>query len=346
MPHSMHPRFLESITFQAKHLQMLSKLGEHRGRQSLYLAQQPQELEHLRQAAIVASTVSSNRIEGIEVSPKRLSALMKGTPKPKSRAEGEVAGYRKVLELIHESHEHMDMRPNMILQLHKLLYSYHPSDGGRYKSMDNTIIETNKDGETRVRFEPTSAIATPGAMETLCRRYQQARAEYEALIVMPLLIFDFLCIHPFGDGNGRISRLLTLLELYRAGHLVGRYVSVERVIEETKEGYYQALEASSKGWHDGEHDALPWLEYFWSMLIGVYAEFEDRVENIISAGQTKAEAVELVVLNMGTPFTLAELSDRLPHVSKPTISRTLGELRDKGLVRLDGRGRGAKWMVV
>lgn len=346
MSHSLHPRFLESITFQAKHLQMLSKLGEHRGRQSLYLAQQPQELEHLRQAAIVASTVSSNRIEGIEVAPERLDALMKGTPKPRNRGEGEVAGYRAVLELVHESHEHMDMRPNMILQLHKILYRYHPSDGGRYKSMDNTIIETSDDGVARVRFEPTSAVATPGAMETLCRRYQHARVEYEALIVMPLLIFDFLCIHPFGDGNGRISRLLTLLELYRAGHLVGRYVSVERVIEETKEGYYQALEASSKGWHDGEHDVLPWLEYFWSTLIGVYAEFEDRVESIISAGQTKAEAVEFVVLNMGMPFTLAELSDRLPHVSKPTISRTLGGLRDKGLVRLDGRGRGAKWMVV
>ncbi len=345
MPHSLHPRYVANLHFDTVHLAQLARLGEHLGHQALYVAQRPEQLEHLRHAAMVASTVSSNRLEGIEVAPERVQGLMRGTPDPRTRHESEVAGYREVLELVHESFEHMDMRPNLILQLHKMLYRYHPAQGGRYKAQDNTIIETLPTGETRVRFEPTSALATPGAMETLCRRYQEAQRTQHALVVIPLMILDFLCIHPFADGNGRLSRLLTLLELHRASYTVGRYISVERVIEQSKQGYYEALEASSKGWHDGEHDALPWLGYFWGMLEAVYGEFEGRVQEILAAGKGKASMVRLVVSHMTEAFRVGDIATRLPHISKATIHRTLKLMQEEDLVELEGEGRTATWHV-
>ena len=346
MPNSLTPRYLGGLTFSTAHMNTLMRLGEHLGRERLYLAQQPTELEHLRQAAIVASTVSSNRLEGIEVAPSRVAALLQRNANPRDRNEQEVAGYRGVLDLIHESHEHMALSPSVMLQLHKLLYRYHPYEGGRFKPTDNTIIEQTPEGHQRVRFRPTPAVATPGAIDTLCRLHEQARVTHPDLITLPLLILDFLCVHPFADGNGRISRLLTLLELYKAGHRVGRYVSIEQVIESTKQGYYDALEASSQGWHEGAHDVLPWLTYFWGVLLAVYADFESRVDEVTASHGNKADSVELVALSMDAPFTLSELAERLPHVSRATINRRLGKLRDQGRLHLSGKGRGAKWTPV
>lgn len=347
MPSLTRP-YLDGLRFEHRHAQALVDLGRQLGTQTLYTVQQPEVLDTLRQTAIIASTVSSNRLEGIEVDEGRLAELMQPRARPRTRSEQEVAGYKQALELIHDSHEHMPITPNTILQLHRLLYRYHPAEGGRFKSQDNTIVETDPRGSVRVRFEPTSAMATPWAIEQMCTNFRLARqdASREDLVVAPLFVLDFLCIHPFADGNGRVSRLLTLLLLYQLGDDVGRYISLERVIEQSKEGYYAALEASSAGWHEDAHDPMPWLEYFWGMLTAANAEFEERVDAILDASVSKAEQVELVALSFTHPFKLADLKARLPNVSDSTITKALGGLRDRGRARLEGRGRGATWHVV
>lgn len=344
---SLHPNYLERLRFHPHHARALVSLGKRLGTQGLYVAQKPAVLDTLRQTAIIASTISSNRLEGIEVEEDRIGELMQPMARPRTRSEQEVAGYRQALELIHDSYEHMPIRATTLLQLHKLLYRYHPATGGRFKANNNTIVEVSPDGARRIRFQPTSALATPAAIEAMCARFVDARQDerYEALVLAPLLVLDFLCIHPFGDGNGRISRLLTLLLLYQAGHEVGRYISLERITEDTKLGYYEALERSSHGWHEGEHDVLPWLEYFWGVLEAAYAEFEERVEALLDASLTKAERVELIALSYTMPFKLADLRERLVDVSDATITKALRDMKARGLLTLKGKGRGASWEV-
>lgn len=344
---SLNPRYLDGLRFEQRHVQALVGLGHRVGTQALYSAQQPEALDALRQTAIIASTISSNRLEGIEIEQGRMAELMQPSARPRTRSEQEVSGYKSALELIHDSHEHMPIAPNILLQLHKMLYRYHASDGGHFKRQDNTIVETTPDGKVRVRFEPTSAMATPWAIDQMCKTYgfTTQDASREALVCVPLFILDFLCIHPFADGNGRVSRLLTLLLLYQTGHHVGRYISLERIIEDTKEGYYAALEASSVGWHEDGHDPLPWLEYFWGMLTAAHAEFEERVTTMLDASVSKVDQVELVVLSMRSSFKLADVKARLPNVSDSTITKVLGALRKSGRLRLEGRGRGAVWRI-
>jgi Fic family protein len=247
---SLESAYLSHLTFDAAQLATIQRLGEARGRQDLFVAQIPEQLEVLRQAAVVESSESSNRIEGIVAAPGRVEAIVLKAAAPRDRSEQEIAGYRDALQLIHESHGHMNFTANVVLQLHSMLFRYLPSEGGVWKATDNETVERDAQGQTtRVRFTPVPAVATPGAMRALTSAYEAARREgrLDPPILVPLAVLDLLCIHPFRDGNGRVARLLTLLLLYHFRYRVGRHISLERVIEGSKETYYEALERSSPG---------------------------------------------------------------------------------------------------
>lgn len=344
--HSFAPAFLARLSFTTDQVAALSALGEARGRQELFVHQQPERLESLRQAAIIESTESSNRIEGITAPRHRIEALVLRPIAPRDRSEQEIAGYRDALSLIHESHAHMPFSVNVLLQLHGMLYRYHHAEGGRFKMTDNQIVERRPDGSTRVRFAPTPAVQTPQAMTDLVDGYRDAARPpaLQPLVGVPLAILDFLCIHPFSDGNGRVARLATLLLLYQNGYTVGRYISVERIFEESKESYYETLERSSQGWHEGVHDPHPWLNYSWGALQRAYREFEDRV-GVLSGGRgSKSELVRDTILRRHGPFAISDIERDCPGVSRELVRLVLRQMRDEGELVLEGRGRGAKWM--
>jgi len=340
--------FLDTLRFSAQHGASLRALGQYRGRQDLFRKQAPEALEALREAALIESSESSNRIEGITAPRARIEALVLRPAAPRDRSEEEIAGYRDALNLIHESAPEMTFSTNVVLQLHGMLYRYHPGAGGRWKMAPNEIVERNPDRSIRrVRFVPVSPVATPQFMERLTAGFARATDEQrEPLVLVPLSVLDFLCIHPFGDGNGRVARLLTLLLLYRAGYEVGRYISLERVIEQSKETYYEALEASSQGWHEGKHDPLPWLTYFWGVLIRAYREFEERVGAIRSGRGSKTDLVEQAVARRTRAFGIAEIEAECPGVSRDMVRHVLQRLRDEGKLAVLGSGRGARWAPV
>ena len=338
---------LNALSFSTEQVASLTALGEARGKQELFTRQRPETLESMRQVAVIESSESSNRIEGITIPRERVEALVLRPTEPRDRSEQEVAGYRDALALIHESHAHMPLSINVLLQLHGMLYRYQPATGGRYKQADNSIVERNPDGSVaRVRFETVSAVQTPSAMEQLTQRYADAVGPHavDPLIVVPLTILDLLCIHPFADGNGRVARLVTLLLLYHHGFEVGRYISLERIIEESKATYYESLEASSHEWHDGKHDPHPWLNYFWGFLLRAHSEFEERVASLPTGRGSKTEQVKAAVNRRIGPFAISDIVRDCPGVSRDMIRLVLRELRDEGVIVLQGRGRGAKWL--
>ena len=264
---------------------------------------------------------------------------------PRNRSEQEIAGYRDALELIHEARKEMPITINVIRQLHTRIYGYLGEEGGRWKPVDNDIVERDENRQIiRVRFHAVSAVATPQTMDSLVEQYALAeQARLEALVLIPLFVLDFLCIHPFRDGNGRVARLLTLLLLYHFDYEVGRYISLERLFEKSKEGYYENLEASSKGRHEAEHDVNPWLNYFWGVLQRAYNEFEERVGQIGSGRGSKSQQVrDAVTCKLGS-FAISDLERDCPGVSKETMRSVLQTMREEGLVELRGRGRGARW---
>jgi Fic family protein len=336
---------LSSLSFTAEQLSTLRSLGECRGRQTLYERQRPEVLAALRTAATIESADSSNRLEGITAPEPRIRDLVLHSTQPRNRSEQEIAGYRDALELIHEARKDMPVTVNVIRQLHARVYSYLTEDGGHWKAVDNDIVERAPDGEIiQVRFHAMPAIATPQAMENLVGRYSQAeRDQREALVLIPLFVLDFLCIHPFRDGNGRVARLLTLVLLYHFSYEVGRYISLERIFEKTKESYYDTLEASSRGWHDGEHDVNPWFNYFWGVLQRAYNEFEERVGQIGTGRGSKSQQVRDAVARKLGSFAISDLGRDCPGVSKETIRNVLQKMRTEGLVEMRGRGRGARW---
>ena len=345
---SLSTGVLDALTLTPEHGSTFRALGEHRGEQVLFSQQTPEALETLRTVAMVESTESSNRLEGVVAAPDRLRDVVLRDAAPADRSEQEIAGYRDALGLIHDSADYMAFSLNVIQQLHAMLYRYRPGTGGRWKATQNDIVERAADGSiTRVRFRPVSPVATPGAMQDLITLWDQTQDQQrEPLLVIPLVILDFLCIHPFADGNGRTARLLTLLLLYRSGYTVGRYISLERVIEESRETYYEALEASSEGWHEGEHDPFPWLEYFWGTLLRAYGEFRARAGRLLTGRGAKTALIEAAVERRLRPFAISELEDDCPGVSRDMIRHVLRRLRDEGGVQVQGRGRGAKWEVV
>lgn len=342
---SLSPEFLDRLRFDSRQLETLSAIAKFQGQQALYDDRLPDALEALKKIAKVESTESSNRIEGIEAPRKRIRSIALEHTEPRDRSEQEIAGYRDALELVHESAREIHITPGVIRQLHTMMYRYLAQPGGSWKQVDNEIVERDADGSWSVRFQPVPAVATPQAMEDLSRGLERALRveERPGLVVVPLAILDFLCIHPFADGNGRVSRLLTLLMLCQLGHEVGRYISLERVTEQSKETYYEALGLSSAGWHEGRHDPHPWLDYFWGVLLRAYGEFSDRVGTLNRSAGAKSAQVRAAVERMLKPFSLAELQIECPGVSLPTIKRELQAMRDEGRVMLQGRGRGAKW---
>lgn len=346
--HSLTSEYLARLRFDTRQLASLRALGEYRGKQRLYIAQSPEVLSDLRQVAAVESTESSNRLEGVVVAPHRLKSLVLKNAAPQSRSEQEVAGYRDALALIHESAEHMPFSEGTVLQLHGMLYRYMPQPGGHWKASNNDIVERHPDGSTRVRFRPVAAHLTPTAMADLMTRYGQARDQHLAdpLVLVPLVVLDFLCIHPFPDGNGRMARLLTLQLLYHYDYTVGRYISLERIFEESKESYYETLEASSQGWHEAVHDITPWLDYFWGALLRAYKEFEQRVGTIERGRGAKGDRVRAEALKRTLPFSISEIEQACPGISRDMVRLVLRALKAEGLIAPTGKGRGAKWVNV
>lgn len=344
--HSLTPEYLAALRFDASQAATLRAIGEYRGKQQLFYRQAPEVLKGLREVAVIESSESSNRLEGVTVPSNRLKALVAQNTQPRDRSEQEVAGYRDALALIHESAAEMKFTPNVILQIHGTLSRFLAAPGGNWKPVDNEIIERTPDGKVRVRFKATPAHLTPAAMDELTRNYSIAigTAQTDPLIVVPLAILDFLCIHPFSDGNGRVARLLTLMLLYHFDYEVGRYISIERVYETTKESYYETLEASSQGWHEARHDPYPWLNYFWGVLLRAYREFEERVGAVRKGRGAKTEQVREAVLARSEPFSISDIEAACAGVSRDTVRLVLREMKKAGLIASTGKGRSAKWV--
>ena len=322
-------------------VQMIGSIHEHKGRQELFLEANIDELKTLLEVALIQSTGASNRIEGIFTSDKRLEELVSQKAEPRNRSEQEIAGYREVLATIHESYEYINPSPNVILQLHRDLYSYSQgASGGSYKNSDNVIAETDTEGHQKARFIPVPAFQTAKAMDELCASFLEAwEADcMDKLVLIPMFILDFLCIHPFNDGNGRMSRLLTLLLFYKAGYIVVKYVSMEMLIEKTKETYYEALQASSNGWHEGENNYEPFVKYYLGIMLKAYNEFESRVEHLKNRSISKPDRIKAVIDNKVGKITKKEIMELCPDISKVTVERTLTNLVKSGYIAKVGAG--------
>lgn len=319
---------------------LLTQIHECKGQQNLFIQQQADTLTSLLEIAKIQSTDASNKIEGIYTSDDRLKLLAMDKTTPQSREEEEIAGYRDVLTTIHDSHDYIPVKPTMILQLHRDLYKYSGmTGGGKYKISNNTIIEMLSDGAKRVRFEPVQAWETSEAVDKLCRDYNEIIAIGKAnpLLIIPMFILDFLCIHPFNDGNGRMSRLVTLLLLYRTNNIVGKYISIEKIIEQSKETYYEALQASSINWHENKNDYEPFVRYILGVIVAAYREFESRVDVMITKGYSKPERVGEVIKQTLGKITKREILESCPDISDTTVQRTLNSLHTNGdIIKLSG----------
>ncbi len=319
---------------------MVGQIHEYKGEQNLFIEAKADTLSQLLEIAKIQSTEASNRIEGIYTSNERLEQLVKEKTMPRTRNEQEIAGYRDVLSTIHESHDFIPLKPSIILQLHRDLYRFSgTSVGGNYKSMDNIIEETDAQGNKFVRFQPVPAWETPETVERACQAYNSALdcGEYDPLLLMPVFILDFLCIHPFSDGNGRMSRLLTLLLLYRAGYIVGKYISIEKLIEKTKETYYDTLQESSIGWHEGANAYVPFTRYLLGVILAAYREFSSRVQTLITSDLSKPERVREIIRGTLGKITKAELMRQCPDISQVTVQRALNDMVKSGeIIKLSG----------
>jgi Fic family protein len=266
---------------------------------------------------------------------------------PQNRSEQKIAGYRDVLATIHESYDYINPRSNIILQLHRQLYSFSGTNaGGTWKNSDNIIAETNANGKEMVRFKPVPAHLTPAVIEDVFSTFNNAirKSEIDALLLIPMLILDFLCIHPFNDGNGRMSRLLTLLLLYRAGYIVGKYISLEKLIEDSKETYYESLEASSSGWHENKNDYMPFVQYSLGILIKAYTEFEKRVSYLNNRKLSKPDRIKQFISDKTGKVTKKEILESNPDISKITVERTLAVLVKDGFIEMIGAGPSAGYV--
>ena len=321
---------------------MLTSIHEHKGKQELYIEAHADALNTLMEIAKIQSTGASNRIEGIHTTDKRLEELVRKKSAPRNRSEQEIAGYRDVLAAIHESYDYIHPRPNVLLQLHKQLFSFaQTAVGGIYKNSDNFITETDADGNEKIRFKPIPAYLTANAMENLCTAFIDSihKNEHDSLLLIPMFILDFLCIHPFNNGNGRMSRLLTLLLFYRAGYIVGKYISLEKLIENSKDSYYEVLFDSSVEWHENKSDYAPFVRYYLGILQKAYNEFEERVTHLQHKGLSKPERIKAVIDRKVGKITKQEIIESCPNISKITIERTLTSLVKNGYIVKIGGGR-------
>jgi len=335
---------LRDLALPASTAWLLADIAEAKGKQELYTRQSPQILKALRDTAIIQSAESSNRIEGVTVDRDRLRPLVLGNARPRDRSEEEVMGYRRALNEIHSKAARIAVTPNTLKHLHALC-NQGSGDAGQFKRTDNDIIQLIPGRAPKIRFKCVPAKQTPAVVDELCLLYRHALDQER---VMPLIataafILDFTCIHPFRDGNGRVSRLLTLLALYQHGHEVGRYISLERLTEESKEDYYEALQRSSQRWHEGKHDLVPWLNFFLAIIRRACGEFEQRAGQIKSPRGAKTKLIEQAIASTLSDFTVTELERLCPGVGRDLIRHRLKELKASGSVECIGRGPGAKW---
>lgn len=326
---------------------LLSQIHEFKGKQDFMADANADVLTQLVEVAKIQSTDASNRIEGIITTDERLSQIVKDKTMPKNRSEQEIAGYRDVLAIIHESFAYIPPKPNVILQLHRDLYKFSgQSIGGSYKNSDNVIAESLPDGKKTVRFDPVPAWETPDSIKALCDAFEIALSdsEMDPLVLIPMFVLDFLCIHPFNDGNGRMSRLLTLLLLYRAGYRIGKYISIEKIIADSKETYYEALQESSFGWHDNRNDYTAFVRYFLGVIVAAYRSFETRVALISNTELSKPERVREAIKNHLGQISKAEIMHQCPGVSQVTVQRALADLLKNNEIMKIGGGRYTKYV--
>ena len=335
---------LTSRTWDNEIVSYVAQIHEYKGKQELYLRQKPVELDRLVQIAKVQSTESSNRIEGIVTTNARLKQLMADKTTPHNRDEGEILGYRNVLNLIHENYSLIPLKPSYILQLHRDMLKYTAlTYGGQWKNVPNEIDMTLPAGEKVVLFQPLAPYETPAAIEAICTSYQKTLelGAVDPLLLIPCFVLDFLCIHPFNDGNGRMSRLLTLLLLYRSGYMAGQYISIEKAIADTKEDYYAAIDASNHQWHTGENDPKPFIRYMLGILLSCYREFESRVGTAGKAGgrSTSYDIVKAYALHTIGTFTKQDALVACPSLGSSSVEAALRKLVADGTVQKIGAGR-------
>lgn len=319
-------------------MNLLSKIHEFEGKHELFLETKPHILRSMQELAKVQSIGASNRMEGIFASPARLEELVFKKAEPMNRDEEEIAGYREVLNSIAENYDHIILSSNIVLQLHRDLYSFHPqAQGGRYKNQDNVIEEVDEGGSRHIRFKPLSAFETPEAVGNLCTAYHEAINErrIDPLILISKFVLDFLCIHPFNDGNGRMSRLLTLLLLYQEGYILGKYLSLEMLIEGTKESYYETLQESSIAWQEEENSYLPFVNYYLSIILKAYKDLSDRLETVSIDKMGKSERVKDLFDKRIGKLSKREISDIYPDISVTTIEKALSDLlKDSYIIKV------------
>ncbi len=323
---------------------LLNDIAESKGKQELYTRQSPQVLKALREMALIQSTESSNRIEGVTVAAGRLRPLVLGNTKPRDRSEQEVQGYRRALNEIHTRHEKLAITPDTLKRLHALCQSA-SGDAGQFKKVDNEVIQLVPGAAPVIRFRCVKAKDTPAAVAELCLLYRYAldQDNIPPMIAIAGLVLDFLCIHPFRDGNGRVSRLLTLLALYQHGYEAGRYVSLERMVEESKEDYYECLHRSSQRWHEGKHELTPWFNFLLAIIRRSYVEFEKRAGQVKAPRGAKAELVLAAIREQPGDFRLAEIERACPGVGREWIRSLLTDLKAAGEASCRGKGPAARW---
>ena len=325
---------------------LISKIHEYKGKQSYLLDSKKETLETLLKVAKIQSTSSSNKIEGIYTSDKRINELVNKKLEPKNRNEEEIAGYRDVLSLIHENYNYIDITLNTILQLHRDLYKYTGySYGGKFKNSQNYIEETNENGEKKIRFVPLSPVETPIAIQELCENYNQiVNNEYcDLLVLIPIFILDFVSIHPFNDGNGRMSRLLTLLLLYKADYIVGKYISIEKIIEDTKDSYYDTLEKSSISWHNNQNDYSYFVEYYLGIILKAYKELDSKLNIVDNKKITSYDRITNIFKENIIPIDKAFIINKCPDLSETTIERLLNILLKEEKIIKISNGRYTKY---
>ncbi len=335
-----------SIISNSNIINLISKIHEYKGKQSYLLDTKKDTLETLLKVAKIESTSSSNKIEGIYTTDKRIEKIVNQKLEPKNRNEEEIAGYRDVLSLIHENYSFIDINKNTILQLHRDLYKYTGYNyGGKFKNSQNYIEEENEQGEKKIRFTPLTPVETPIAIEELCKNYNELvnNESCDLLVLIPIFILNFVSIHPFNDGNGRMSRLLTLLLLYKANYMVGKYISIEKIIEETKDSYYNTLEKSSVKWLNNENDYSYFVEYYLGIILHAYKEFDSKINIIENKKITAYDRIIDIFKNNIMPLDKAFIINKCPDLSETTIERILSKLfKENKIIKISG-GRYTKY---
>ncbi len=332
---------LKEYQWDSEVLGLVAQIHEFKGRQELYLKQKPAVLDKLVEIARIQSTEASNKIEGIVTTATRIQQLCMEKTTPKNRDEEEIMGYRDVLGVIHENYEYIPIRSSYILQLHRDLYKYSEKTiGGRYKNTQNVVAENHNDGTQRVIFTPLAPYETPGAIEEICENFNRVidSCVIDSLILIPIFIHDFLCIHPFNDGNGRMSRLLTTLLLYQQGYVVGRYISIESKIEKTKEKYYAVLAQCGEGWHEGTENPMPFVKYLLGIVLASYRDFESRIE-LVDNKLPAIEQVRTAIKEKIGKFTKNEIMELVPGIRKASVENSLKKLTDEGVIKKHGVGK-------